>query len=88
MPVRVRVTIEPVLLFGLVSVGTVPVVKAVREHAGLGLAPAHKLVSRAVFGGEAIFVEVADLKGAEALIAALEACDHPGLTATIDTSTR
>jgi ribosomal protein L7/L12 len=56
---------------GPVSVGTVSVIKLVREHLGLGLGDAKEYVDRAVFGGERVTIPAPDVRAAERLVAAL-----------------
>lgn len=51
--ISVRISIEPQLC-GPVSVGTVAVIKLVRDHLGVSLAEAMSCVDRCVFDGEAV----------------------------------
>ena len=71
-----RLRIEPVFL-GPASVGTVTIVKTLREALHIGLAEAKELVDRAVFGGETVDIPVDNLEAAQALAALLNQTTPP-----------
>lgn len=78
----VRLFIQPHLR-GPVSVGTVEVIRLVREHARLGLSEAKYLVDRCVFDGEPVIIPMQTPEDAAALVDALRLIPRG---ATIDAS--
>ncbi|MEZ4404912.1 MAG: hypothetical protein R3A52_00260 [Polyangiales bacterium] len=71
---RVRLAIDADIL-GPFSVGTVSVIRVVREHLGLSLAAAKALVDRCAFGGETVEIAVESSQKAHALALALRALE-------------
>ncbi len=79
----VRLSIEPELC-GPVSVGTVAVIKLVREHLGVSLAEAMDSVNRCVFDGEEVELFAPSTETATRLVAALaELPPHPLVRAVV-----
>ena len=58
-------------LCGPISMGTVAVIRALMEHAGLPLADAIALVDRCTFAGERVSLSMPSNAAAEALLSAL-----------------
>ena len=74
MKLRISVTPE---FWGPVSVGTVGLIKLVRERCNLGLAEAKGYIDNAVFGGEVVEIPLSEDIDAPALIHEIETLEPP-----------
>jgi ribosomal protein L7/L12 len=72
----IQLRIDPVLC-GPVSVGTVSVIKLLRDRLGLSLADAKKYIDRCVFDGETVTIHVESVEAAENLARDLVATSAP-----------
>jgi hypothetical protein len=69
---------------GPLSLGTVDVIKAIQQHAGVTLAEAKAVVDRCVFDGETVTISDLTDTSARALLSALEALPGaPDIEATL-----
>jgi hypothetical protein len=68
-------------LCGPVSVGTVGVIKLLRDRLALDLRTANEYVDRCVFDGESVVIPAPSLEAAEGVVTALAA--HPRVHATV-----
>lgn len=81
-------SVEPRLV-GPVSVGTVDIIKILREHLGIDLVMAKRYVDRCVFDGEQpVRIPLPSLQAGNAILSALEGYPPPALVrATIEPDT-
>jgi hypothetical protein len=79
---KLRISVIPELC-GPVSVGTIDLIKIIRDQCNLGLAEAKAYVDDAVFGGEIVEIPLASDVDGPALIHGIETLETPA-TITAD----
>ena len=73
---KLRVSVDP-RFCGPVSVGTVDLIKVVREHCNFGLRQAKDYIDDAVFGGEVVDIPLPNETDGEALVDEIRALETP-----------
>lgn len=73
---RVQLRVEPVFC-GPFSVGTIELIKLVRERFGLSLGDAKARVDRCVWDGETVVLEAADMEAATEFAREVSALESP-----------
>jgi len=67
LEMKLRISVNP-MLCGPVSVGTVDLIKVIREHCNFGLGQAKEYIDEAVFGGAIVDIPLPDETDGQALV--------------------